>query len=430
MKYSAEIFDKFQFLYKETGYCDRQVRCVVSFNGSADPETLKKAAEMLLSTVPILSRKYVNLGNKSYWEDTNFQNVENVFTVTYSKTAFDSFSCSMTDAENGPQIKFCLLCAENNMLVAVINHMVSDAAGLKQCMYLYAEIYSNLIRDPNYLPDFIIDGDRGFKNIVCPVSFPHRLISLLFGSKDSNQKSLCGFSMENSGKVEPFVMQHEISPKVFRDMKEYCHVRGITVNDVVLTAYLRALSKMLGMQGQEIAVPIMIDMRRYLKDKNFNALTNLSSTSIVKRCIPESEDFESSLAGVNAIMNAKKENGLGLNTFFKLYAGFRIPFIDAYKIMRKALKNPPISMTNIGVIDSAKLLFENTEVRNAVMFASIKYRPYFQISVSSFNDRMTLGTGLYGDEEDRANIIKLFELMDGELQAMEACRDAKAGYHI
>ena len=134
MKYSAEIFDKFQFLYKETGYCDRQVRCVVSFNGSADPETLKKAAEMLLSTVPILSRKYVNLGNKSYWEDTNFQNVENVFTVTYSKTAFDSFSCSMTDAENGPQIKFCLLCAENNMLVAVINHMVSDAAGLKQCM--------------------------------------------------------------------------------------------------------------------------------------------------------------------------------------------------------------------------------------------------------------------------------------------------------
>lgn len=430
MKYSAEIFDKFQYLYEETGYCDRQVRCVVSFNGSADPETLKKAAELLLSTVPVLSRKYVNLGGKSYWEDTNFQNVENVFTVTDSKTAFDRFTCSMTDAENGPQIKFCLLRAESDTLAVVINHMVSDAAGLKQCMYLYAEIYSNLVRNPNYLPDFIIDGDRGFKNIVCAVSFPHRLVSLFFGSKDSNQKSLCGFLMGNSEKVEPFIMQHEISPKIYRDIREYCHSSGITVNDVVLTAYLRALSKMLGVQGQEIAVPLMIDMRRYRKDKGFHALTNLSSTSIVKLCIPADEDFESSLAGINAIMHVKKENGLGLNTFFKLYAGFRIPFIDTYNIMRKVLKNPKISMTNIGVIDSAKLAFENAEVKNAVMFASIKYRPYFQISVTSFNDRMTFGTGLYGDEEDSAHISRLYELMDGELQAMEACIDAKAGYHI
>lgn len=427
MKYSAEIFDKFQYLYEKTGYCDRQVRCVVSFNGSADPETLKKAAEFLLATVPILSRKYVDLGGKSYWEDMDFRNVEHVFTATYSKTDFDSFTCSMTDAENGPQIKFCLLCAENDMLAVVINHMVSDAAGLKQCMYLYAEIYSNLIRDPDYLPDFMIDGDRGFKNIVCEVNLPHRLVSLFFGRKDSNQESLCGFLMGSSEKVEPFVMQHEISPEIYRDMKEYCRLSGITVNDVVLTAYLRALSKMLGMQGQEIAVPIMIDMRRYLKDKGFHALTNLSSTSIVKLCIPADEAFESTLAGVSAIMRAKKENGLGLNTFFKLYDGFRIPFVDAYKIMRKVLKNPKISMTNIGVIDSAKLVFENAEVRNAVMLASIKYRPYFQISVTSFNDRMTFGSGLYGDEEDRANIDRLYELMDGELQAMEAYIDAKAG---
>ena len=94
------------------------------------------------------------------------------------------------------------------------------------------------------------------------------------------------------------------------------------------------------------------------------------------------------------------------------------------------MKNPKISMTNIGVIDSAKLEFENAEVRNAVMFASIKYRPYFQISVTSFNDRMTFGSGLYGDEEDRANVGRLYELMDGELQAMEAYIDARAGYPV
>jgi len=37
------------------------------------------------------------------------------------------------------------------------------------------------------------------------------------------------------------------------------------------------------------------------------------------------------------------------------------------------------------------------------------------MSATSFNDRMTLGVGLYGTEQDRTNVEKFYDLMDIEL---------------
>lgn len=189
------------------------------------------------------------------------------------------------------------------------------------------------------------------------------------------------------------------------------------MNDVILTAYFRALADKLDMRGRELAVPIMVDMRRYLEDKSFSFLTNLSSTTIVKITVGIDEDFSETLGSVSAVMKKKKAAKLGLGTFIKLDAGFRLPLINAYAIMSKVLENPKISMTNIGVLDSEKLVFENSRVVNAVMFASIKYRPHFQLSVTSFNDKMTFGAGLYGDAHDRESIEAFYKLMDKELEA-------------
>lgn len=415
MKYKAEIFDVFQYLYEDTGFSDHQVHCVIGFENKVDSTVMKKAAELLVKAVPVLSRTYKACGGDSYWEDGSASTRQDLFTVTNNKNEFESFTSSKTNETSGPQIKFCLLQAQNDALSVVINHMVSDAAGLKQCMYLFSDIYSNLIKNPDYAPDYVIDGDRGFKNVVRGFSFIQKVKILLFGSKDNNQKSTLEFPLSKSADAAPFIASHQITPDVYRTIRSSCRLNGVTVNDVILTAYLRALSDKLNMKGKELAVPIMIDMRRYLKDKNFNALTNLSSTTIVKMRVAPDEAFGVTLRKLSSIMSAKKANHLGISTFIKLDAGFKVPIVNVYGILRKSLRNPKISMTNIGVLDSSKLCFENATVENAVMYASIKYRPYFQLSVTSFNDKMTIGAGLYGNAQDRICIEQFFDLMEKEL---------------
>ena len=425
MQYKAEIFDEFQYVYESTGFSDHQIHCKVDFENKVDAELMKKVAHLLIKAVPILSRTYKDRGGKSYWEEAKSTNYSDLFTVTDNKAEFDEFTVSRTAEAVGPQIKFCLLQDETDALSVVINHMVSDAGGFKQCMYLFAELYSKLIVNPDYTPDFVIDGYRGFKGVFHELSYIDRIKLFLFGSKDNNQKSVCEFPLSSSEEQTPFIASHEIAPDIFQNTQSYCKSYGVTVNDVVLTAYFRALAELLEMKGRELAVPIMIDMRRYLKDKSFRALTNLSSTTIVRITVSPNEDFGETLRKVNAVMKEKKANHLGLNTFIKLDTGFGIPLINAYKIMGKTLKHPKMCMTNIGVIDSSKLVFANSPIENAVMFASIKYRPHFQLSVTSFNDKMTLGAGLYGTEQDRVNFEKFYVLLDKEMEDLSSLAVAK-----
>ncbi len=421
MKYKAEIFDKFQYLYDVTGYSDHQVHCVINFQGKANSEIMERAAYLLIKAVPILSRTYIDLGKNSYWEDADPSAWDDLFTITGNRVDFDRFTNSKTNEKTGPQIKFCLFQGANDCLSVIINHMVSDGAGFKQCMYLFSEIYSKLLNTPDYTPDYIFDGDRGFKSIAREQGVLHRLGLLLVNRKDNNQKSTCEFPMDESKDVSPYIVSREVSEDLFQSLRSYCRLTGATVNDLVLAAYFRALSEMLCIKGRELSIPIMIDMRRYLTDKSFRALTNLSSTTIVKAAVLPDESFASTLLKISSIMNKKKSGKLGMNTFLKLDAGFRLPLVNAYRIMGKTLRHPKIAMTNIGIIDSAKLSFPQLPVENAVMFASIKYRPHLQLSVTSFNDKITFGVGLYGSAQDRERIERLLDHLDTELKsAVEA----------
>jgi len=66
MKFNAEIFDKLQYLYEITGFNDHQLHCVIRFENKLDAIALKKSVDILIKTVPILSRKYKNCNGNSY----------------------------------------------------------------------------------------------------------------------------------------------------------------------------------------------------------------------------------------------------------------------------------------------------------------------------------------------------------------------------
>ncbi|WP_414732752.1 hypothetical protein [Acetobacterium carbinolicum] len=415
MKVKAEIFDKLQYLYDITGFNDHQLHGVIQFENKVNATVMQKAVNLLVKTIPMLSKAYKNEAGNSYWEEMEPENWDNIFTIVFEKDDFDRFTFSKTDAEAGPQIKVCLMQADRDSVSIVMNHMVCDGAGFKQCVYLLSDIYSHLIKEPDYLPDYVIDGERGFKKITQSVNFFSRIAALLFESKDNNQNSDCEFPLIKSEDAVPFIATHEIEASLYRELRNISKNDKVTINDVILTAYFRALSGLLDMNGKPFNIPIMIDMRRYLADKGFQAVTNLSSTVAIRIAVVPGETFSQTLNKINTEMAAKKSGNLGLNTFLKLDLLFKFFPKRSDQLLKNSLNNPKICMTNLGIVDSKQLYFEKSPVSNAIVCGSIKYHPHFQMSASTFSDKMTFCVNLYGSQSDRETISKFFALIEEEL---------------
>ncbi|MFA9463118.1 MAG: condensation domain-containing protein [Velocimicrobium sp.] len=416
MKYKAEIFDNLQYLYEETKFNDHQLHCVIKFENKLNADIMKQAIKLLLKVVPLLSCVYNHNNGNSYWETSIHSEFNDIFTIVSNEADFNTFTTSKTNERTGPQIKACLYRFDEDSLSIVMNHMVCDAAGFKQCLYLLSNLYTNLMKNPSFSPEYIMNGDRSIQKITSQISFSNKVKAFLFQNKESNQKNNDKFSMSQEGNTTPFILTHEISAKRFARLHDYCKNNNVTINDVVLTSYYRVLAKMMNMKGKPLSIPIMIDMRRYLKEQSSNSLDNLSSTVITTITVEPKESFKETLTKVNKEMNEKKAKQMGMNGFVKLALINRI-FNNArsYSITKRNLKNPYICMTNIGILDSKKLVFEGSPIKNAFMCGSIKYRPHFQMALSSFADQITFSSNLYGTMQDRNTILYFFNLLEQEL---------------
>ncbi len=416
MKYKAEVFDKVQYLYEVTKFTDHQLHCVIRFNGKLNEEALRSSIVMLLHVVPILACVYQHNNGNDFWESTNPSRFEHTLLVVQDADAFEHFTTSKIDESAEPQIKACLYQSDKDALSIIINHMVCDAAGFKQCLYLLSDLYSQLIKDPAYLPDFKIEGDRSFQTIIKQIPFWIRIKSLLFQNSESNQASKSVFPLGGDTNDFPFIVTREIEPAKFALIKAYCKKNNVTINDVFLAAYYRALIQKLKVDGQTLHIPIMVDMRRYLKNKEFNALTNLSSTHITHAPVNVSESFDETVTKINRETTIKKSTDIGMNVFVKLSLAFQLPNkILSYKLIKASLKNPLICMTNVGIIDDKQLRFRGSEIANAYVCSSIKYRPHFQVALSSFSDTLTISSNLYGSQQDRDTITHFLSMVENEL---------------
>ncbi len=216
---------------------------------------------------------------------------------------------------------------------------------------------------------------------------------------------------------EPFILTRRLMRARTAAIRDYGRAHGATLNDLVLTALYRSLFRLMDLRPGELMIPVMVDMRRYLADGDaFTALTNLSSTVVTRLRREPGEAFPGTLGRVKAAMDEKKGADIGLNAFVKLdllyrLCGDRI----ANRKLRTGLKNPLICMTNIGVLDAARLSFGDSHPTDAYLCGSIKYKPYFQLAMSSYQDELTLSVNLYGSASDRALILSFLEDIDAEL---------------
>jgi NRPS condensation-like uncharacterized protein len=252
-------------------------------------------------------------------------------------------------------------------------------------------IYTRLLADPAYRPNPGA-GDRSMRRVLERFGLGVKLKSLFLQSGDNNQAGDCRFPMSEGEADRPFILTRRLPGARTAVIRDYGRAHGVTINDMVLTALYRSLFRLLDLRPRaELAIPVMVDMRRYLANGDeFTVLTNLSSTAITRLKRQSEEAFAGTLSRVKTEMDAKKGGDTGLNAFVKLNLLYRLCGDRiANRKLRTGLKNPLICMTNIGVLDAARLSFGDLRPTDAYLCGSIKYKPYFQLAMSSYQDELT-----------------------------------------
>jgi NRPS condensation-like uncharacterized protein len=416
MNYPAEIFDQVQLLFDLTGFNDHQLHCVLRFESEPDGETLRKAVISSIEAIPILGTRYVDDVRKPRWESIDSARFSDAYVVAQTEMEFDEFVTSRIDESTGPQIKVCLLGSAHSAIALTMNHMVCDAAGFKEYLYFLCEIYGTIIADPGYKPTAVA-GDRSMRGVIERFGMGVKLKSLLSQSKDNNRSGDHPFPLSEGGDARPFILTRKLGRERTEAIKGYCRTREATVNDAALTAYYRCLFRTLALsRGAELRIPVMVDMRRYLGEASgFGALANLSSTVITRLEYRPEEGFAETLRRVKAVMDEKKVGDIGLNAFIKLHMIYALfPNRLANLLLRRSLKNPLICMTNVGILDSDRISFGELRPRDVFICGSIKYKPHFQLAMSSYDGSLTLSSNLYGNASDRERVMSFFDEVERE----------------
>ena len=411
-----------------------QMHLLIEFDGRLDSDRLRRALYLTLYAEPVLGCRFVPRWIKPYWARITGDDLgksaffrEQTGDELILKNALEGFLVEPVNELRGPQVKALLLRGESeDRLVLKLNHQVVDAGGTKEFGYLLASFYRELGNNSHIrpLPNL---GTRSMRQVYGRFS-KRRLLSILFtyfreflDSTVPYQSMSYPMGSDTSGR-RIFVMKRLSSERV-RSIKTYCAKMGATINDVMVTAMLRAYVRKTGWSGKgALRMVGTVDLRRYLPNQRAEALCNLSSFYFLDLGRDLGAHFDDTFSRVKGQIDGLKTDNLGLGFALGTYLlGLPYPFGLKMLLFREyfsrlaATGNIPPSMTNLGTIDDAALDFGSPPISAAEVLVPPCNPPFLVTGLSGYRGTLTLSLGFCESALPRGEVIGLFELVDQEL---------------
>jgi NRPS condensation-like uncharacterized protein len=203
---------------------------------------------------------------------------------------------------------------------------------------------------------------------------------------------------------------------------EYGHKMDATINDLMLTAFLRALAGEGNWDGRkQLKMVIAVDLRRYIPSGRAEAVCNMQSVDYYSLGTDPGDDFPSALERISSMTRRRKNRWIGLDlTLFGLPFLISPPhgFIKAVvpKLMRGSDKMSanPSGLTNMAQIDPKSVSF-GARPQRAWMFFN-RQNPIssmFMLGLSSYEGTLTLNAVVY--EKQKVVVERFIDNMLAEL---------------
>lgn len=415
-KYPVEAWDILQSLFKEQKINDHTLHFVVSFSRELDFSLLQRSVALSADAFPLIRCRFVSGGGRPRWEEANYPADAMVLFSEAENAAenIEKFLVTSLDEAIGPQVQFGLFRQNGRDTLAVLmNHMLCDAAGFKEYLYLLCDIYTNLENGTELSSP--VSGSRRIGQLLRAFSIRDRM-KIMTSKNDMSTHDPARFELEGD-LANPFIERRTIPREAFVNMITYAKSHHATVNDLILTAYIRTLNHLF---GRPVSIPCTVDLRKYLPDRKAEGFCNLTTNLTCDIGKEMGISFGQTLDKVKRAMDREKTSIACMKSLILLEKIFDIlPYKTAKNILSKSFSNPPIALTNIGILDSTRLSFGTSEITEAYMNGSIKNSPYFQMAISTFDNQATLSVNLYGTSSDKKIISDFLDDVVLELRMIK-----------
>lgn len=415
----AEMWDKMQYLFRN--YYDRMVHAVLHFDNLIDPEILKNVIVIMAEKAPVLHSSFHENPVNPYWSVEKYT-VDDILTVADSddpyKDSYD-FLCQSIPVTSTVQFKILLLNKDGRSTLAmIVNHMCFDGGDFKYFLKKLAKNYNAMLSGEN--PTDLKSGTRSAEQVYTKLNASDKKTAKGLYKNISDVKDKHVFPLTPASDDDRTMINvRKIERPVFTEMKNTGKRLGVTVNDVMLAAYVRALYEIIGMRDDEtLSIPCMVDLRRHIEGgENAGGLANHTGFMLCT-VHGKGETINDTLINVmRSTKSSKRDKFMGLYSLPLLKLAYTIlPFSISEFAIKIGYNNPLIGMSNIGLLPEELLTFGNAKPVDGFMTGAVKYKPFMQLAMTTLNDELTMTIAIKGNEADKEKVEVFFDLIERNIE--------------
>lgn len=403
-------------------YGDMQIHATLHLQGRIQPERLARAVRLTLDIEPILGCYYRDRWWRSTWH--RHTNLDELPLCSLEETdnlnaSLQAFLIEEYLPTQDPLVHVRILRGEHDTLCFKVNHILADAGGTKQLLYLIASLYNQLLQTPNLQVTPRLTGNRNISQLVPLLGWKRALPSIWRGFVDLFHRVVpfrCWNLPCRSGPSteRKYIFCH-IRPPQWQAIKMFSRKHNVTLNDVLMAAYLRALDKVFDIPAAHpMRAMNTVDLRRYAPHQELDRICNFSNFTHPSFPRNKDESFLQTLEKMSTYMNRIKADHIGLGDTHLMASIFRV-FPTAwvnraahffFHNIGKKWVHP--TLTNMGVIDSHRVKFDDCPLQNAYLSASVLYPPIFVAGLSGCAEQLTLSAGFCESSISATTISELF----------------------
>ncbi len=405
-----------------------QIQVIMKLDGRLDFDKLSRAVRLSVDAEPVLGCQFIE-HDPPYWK--RLENIDETMFCSMEETdneekAVHSFLESRLDMDHDPMVKVKLIrSGQNDTLGIKLNHTCCDGAGTKEYIHLLAHIYSCIdSEDGIYIPIPSVRSRRDHYRALRTLGIKHPELD---NSLVESPRTVWPFPWKSGGRkdITPFVICK--LPKGQLDvLSKYSKEKGATINDLILTAFYRAMFKMAKpLYGIPMDIGVTVDLRRYLPDKKAEAIRNFSGGIVTRLPRLSGEPFEGTLSRVVSVMNRKKSQNPGYQSAtgaerieklnFHLFAGYTKFLSKVSEIQSQNCFYCSPGLSNIGILSKSLIKFGENVVTEAFIIPPVVRAPGFLLVASSYNGILTLAIGYYKGSIRKRYFENLLNMIKTEL---------------
>lgn len=399
-----------------------QLTCIMRLDGILDEQILRQAMRATLEVEPILGCDFRENEDRACWErrlDLDKLELCPVVERQDVEPVIWSFVCSPFDTERDCQVKAIIIRGESDSLCVKINHACADAGGLKGYIKLLVSIYNQLFANRQY-PVVAQSHECRCQYQILQLPFVSEVIKSL-QDDDVNNSETVSLCFRTGIQEQQTVVLDQLDSKAFNALKSYAVKHKATINDMLVTAYIRALAAVANLEEERIAVNVTVDLRRYLPPSQADVICNLSGVNLISST-GKTNSFAASLAKVLIETNKMKANHPGIKMALYIESLSQMSFKEAdtyFQQLRdhffaKRITNPWFS--NVGLMSDRRFQLGSAAAVDCYMVGPATYAPGFMLLASTYENTLTLSANFFQSSIQKQTIEKLVSTMLADLE--------------